>query len=140
MSPIDTTVGYALARVARAHRQSAEETLGGLGLHVGQEMLILQLWEEDGQPLSQLAQTSGLDLSTISKGVQRMERSGLVRRVHDSGDARVSRVYLTERGRSARAPVLEVWSDLEARLLRGLTEVEQALLRRLLLQALSNFS
>ena len=53
---------------------------------------------------------------------------------------RVSLVYLTERGRALEQPVLEVWKQLEARIVAGLSATEQALLRRLLMQVSANLS
>jgi hypothetical protein len=52
-------------------------------------------------------------------------------------DARVLRVYLTARGRALVEPVIAIWSQAEACLTAGLTETEQALLRRLLTEILS---
>ncbi len=49
-----------------------------------------------------------------------------------------SQLLSFERGKYA--PALKVWQDLETRTLRGMTELEQALLRRLLQQAVSNLS
>jgi DNA-binding MarR family transcriptional regulator len=140
MNEISATLGYQVIRLCKAHRQRAEAALSQLGLHVGQELLLLQLWQEDGASQSQLAEAMKVDISTISKAVQRMERVGLLKRSLDADDARVSRVYLTERGRALHEPVLQLWKTLEARLVAELTETEQALLRRLLLQLITNVS
>ena len=69
-----------------------------------------------------------------------MEHAGLIERRPDPEDARISRVYLTERGRALEQPVLEVWKDLEAHTVAGLSATEQALLRRLLMQVSANLS
>jgi DNA-binding MarR family transcriptional regulator len=76
----------------------------------------------------------------MTKMVQRMEHAGLVVRRPDPEDARISRVYLTEQGRSLEQPVLRAWTQLEERTLAGLTQVEQMLLRRMLLQIDMNLS
>ena len=41
----------------------------------------------------------------MEKMIQRMERSGFVERRSDPEDERLSRVYLTERGRALQKPV-----------------------------------
>ena len=140
MKQIRDFVGLQLVQVCRAHRQRADEKLSKLGLHVGQEMMLLQLWVEDGLTQSQLAQYANVELPTMTKMVQRMEHAGLVVRRPDPEDARISRVYLTERGRSLEQPVLRAWTQLEERTLSGLTQVEQMLLRRMLLQIDTNLS
>src|ERR1700716_4749637 len=133
-------VGFQLVQVCRAHRQRADEKLSKLGLHVGQEMMLFQLWVEDGLTQSQLAQYANVELPTMTKMVQRMEHAGLVVRRPDPEDARISRVYLTEQGRSLEQPFFRAWTQLEERTLAGLTQVEQMLLRRMLLQIDMNLS
>ncbi|HEU5441330.1 MAG TPA: MarR family transcriptional regulator [Ktedonobacterales bacterium] len=140
MREISTLMGFELIRLCKAHRQRTEAALARLGLHVGQELLLLQLWQEDGLSQSQLAEAMEVDISTIGKAVQRMERAGLLSRSPDAQDARISRVYLTERGRALHESVVHVWHTSEARLVEGLTEVEQVLLRRLLRQMITSLS
>jgi MarR family transcriptional regulator, organic hydroperoxide resistance regulator len=72
--------------------------------------------------------------------LQRMEQAGFIERRADPEDARVTRVYLTERGRSLEQPVLDVWKKLEAQTVAGLSATEQALLSRLLQQVSANLS
>jgi DNA-binding MarR family transcriptional regulator len=109
-----------------------------MGLYLGQELLLLALQQENGMTQSQLAARHSVDLSTITKVVQRMERAELVLRRADPDDARVSRVYLTEKGRNLCEPCWQIWIDLEQQLMQGLSEAEQVLLHRLLSVIASN--
>ncbi len=140
MDSFEDDISYQLIQLVKEHRHRAEETLGKLGLHIAQDMVLFVLWKEDGMTQSQLATRLRLELPTVTKSVQRMERAGFVIRRVDDRDARISRVYLTEQGRALYEPALQSWKDLEARTLRHMTDVEQALLRRLLQQALANLS
>ena len=140
MKHLEGRIGYELVQLARTHRNRAEELLNPLGLHTGQEMTLFLLWEEEGQTHSQLAERMCVEPPTASKMLQRMEAAGLLVRRTDPEDARISRVYLTERGRSLKEPVLDAWKRLEEETLKGLTETEQALLRRLLMQMRANLS
>ena len=140
MRQIQDYIGFQVLQVHKAHLQHAEAALNKLGLHSGQEMVLLQLWIEEGIPQSQLAACMEVEPPTATKMLQRMERAGLIERRPDPEDARVSRVYLTERGRVLEQPVLDVWRQLEARTVSGLSLTEQTLLRRLLLQAATNLS
>jgi DNA-binding MarR family transcriptional regulator len=137
---IQDYLGFQLLQVHKAHRARAQAALNKLGLHTGQEMLLLRLWIEEGVPQSQLAASMGVEPPTATKMLQRMEHAGLIQRRPDPEDARISRVYLTERGRALEQPVLEVWKDLEAQTVAGLSATEQALLRRLLMQVCANLS
>ncbi|GHO98443.1 hypothetical protein KSF_084910 [Reticulibacter mediterranei] len=131
-------IGGQLVRAEKAHHRLGSERLKQIGLYTGQEMLLLSLRSEDGMTQSQLASRNCLDLSTITKVVQRMERAGLVQRRADSDDARISRVYLTEQGRALCEPAWQMWLDLEQQLTEGLTEAERVLLHRLLATIATN--
>ncbi len=65
---------------------------------------------------------------------------GIVERTVDLEDQRISRVYLTERGRDLIKLVGEKWKQLEDETFRGLSVEERMLLRRLLLQAFQNLA
>lgn len=139
MKQIQDFVGYQIIQLCRAHRQYAERALNELGLHAGQEMILFQLWQEEGLTQSQLIEGMKVEPPTLTKMLQRMEKReggkpALIERRPDANDARVQRVYLTEEGRSLEQPVLRAWRGLEERTLRELNPEEQALARRLLAQ------
>jgi DNA-binding MarR family transcriptional regulator len=140
MFQIRETVGWALIEVMKAHRRLAEGLLGGCGLHAGQEMVLLRLADEDGLTQTQIAEHLRVEPPTVTKMLQRMETAGLVARRPCADDARVSRVYLTDESRALIAPVQQMWRELEARTVQGMTEAEQVLLRRLLIQVQRNLS
>jgi MarR family transcriptional regulator, organic hydroperoxide resistance regulator len=140
MHAFEESLNYQLIQLMKEHRQRAEEALSQLGLHVSQELFLFVLWREEGLSQSELAARLRVELPTVTKAVHRMERAGLLIRQADEQDSRVSRVYLTEKGRALYAPALQIWQDVEARMLHGMTEIEQALLRRLLQQMVSNLS
>ena len=140
MSAFEESLNFQFIQLVKEHRQRAEEALSQLGLHVSQELFLFVLWQDEGLSQSELAARLRVELPTVTKAVQRMERAGLLIRQDDEKDTRVSRVYLTEKGRALYAPALKLWQDLEARMLQGMTEIEQALLRRLMQQMVSNLS
>jgi DNA-binding MarR family transcriptional regulator len=137
---IQDYIGFQLLQIHKAHRARAEAAFNKLGIHTGQEMLLLQLWIEEGLTQSQLATCMNVEPPTATKMAQRMEQAGLIERRPDPEDARISRVYLTSRGRELEQPVLEVWKQLEMRTVAGLLPTEQVLLRRLLMQVDENLS
>jgi MarR family transcriptional regulator, organic hydroperoxide resistance regulator len=137
---IQDNLGYLIVQICKGHRYCAEKLLNEQGVHAGQEMILFQLWEQDGLSQSQLAETMCVEPPTISKMIQRMEGVGLVERRPDAEDARVSRVYLTPQSQELERGVEQAWQKLEAQTVDGLTETEQLLLRRLLMQVLANLS
>ncbi len=136
--PIGENTTFLLFQTCKAHRDRAAAALERLGVHVGQEMLLSALWEQDGQPQTHLAACAGIEPPTMTRMVDRVERAGLVERRRDPEDARVSRVYLTERGRALREPVRRAWADLDRQTLAGFTTEERLLVRRLLIHMREN--
>ena len=137
---LEESISLSLVRLCKAQRQQSEVWCQKIGLHAGQDLVIFRLLEEDGLSQSQLASVLGVEIGTAAKMVQRMEKEGLLIRRQDAEDARISRVYLTEKGRSLGEPVLHIWKDIDASLVQGMSQAEQLLFRRLLVQAAANFS
>jgi DNA-binding MarR family transcriptional regulator len=133
-------IGLLLAQVCRAHRNLAEAEFNKLGLHAGQEQVLLGLMDQEGVGQSDLVTHLCVEPPTVTKMLQRMEKTGLVERRQDEQDGRASRVYATSQGKALQEPILKVWDDLEKQLLAGMTITEQMLLRRLLMQAFANLT
>lgn len=106
-------LSYAVFLLARAHRGYAAALLRRLGLHPGQELLLMQLLDRDHQLQSELLDSVGLDHSTVSKSLQRMQAAGLLVRAPAAHDRRALVVSLTDQGRAMRRPLEQMWSTLE---------------------------
>jgi MarR family transcriptional regulator, organic hydroperoxide resistance regulator len=126
--------------ICKVQRGQLNDALNEIGLYAGQEMLLWQLWREDGLAQSQMVERICVQPPTISKMLDRLESAGLVLRRSDAEDSRVSRVFLTEHGRDKERAVCDIWIDLEQRMTANLTLEERVLLRRLLLQVSENLS
>ncbi|MEV8545108.1 MarR family winged helix-turn-helix transcriptional regulator [Streptomyces sp. NPDC051572] len=125
-SRIPTTAGtgpmsYAIFQLARAHRASAAAMLREMDLHLGQELLLMQLLDRDGQTQSELLDSVGLDHSTVSKSLRRMQDAGLLIREPAAHDRRVLVVHLTDKGRAMREPLAAMWRTLEETSARDLS-------------------
>jgi DNA-binding MarR family transcriptional regulator len=126
--------------ICRAQRGQLNDALTKIELYAGQEMMLWQLWREDGLTQSQMVERICVQPPTVSKMLDRLVSAGLVRRRPDAEDSRVSRVYLTEHGRDKERAVCDIWIGLERRMTEKLTLEERVLLRRLLLQVHENLS
>ncbi len=138
MAEYDNYIGVLLYNISKTQRNLAEIEFNKLGLHAGQERVLLCLMHHDDMGQSELVNNLCVEPPTVTKMLQRMEKSGLVERRQDNEDGRASRVNATELGRALQQPILEIWSNLEKQMLANMTLTEQVLLRRLLMQALTN--
>ncbi|MFF3437084.1 MarR family winged helix-turn-helix transcriptional regulator [Streptosporangium sp. NPDC002721] len=125
-------IGYALAEVARAHHAEMQRRMAELGLHLGQELLVVDLHHNPGTTQADLVQRIGVEQPTIAKAITRMERAGFVERAPDPGDRRVTRLRLTERGEAVVDAVVAAWAQVESRASAGLSPDDAARLIRLL--------
>ncbi|NGO13803.1 MarR family transcriptional regulator [Streptomyces sp. HC44] len=117
----DGRLSYAIFQLARAHRGHAAAMLRNMNLHPGQELLLMQLFDRDGQTQSELLDSVGLDHSTVSKALRRMQDAGLLTREPAEHDGRVMVVHLTDAGRALRDPIADMWRTLEKISVQGLT-------------------
>ncbi|GHE78813.1 hypothetical protein GCM10018785_53710 [Streptomyces longispororuber] len=114
-------LSYAIFQLARAHRAHAATMLRAMNLHPGQELLLMQLFDRDGQTQAELLEHAGLDHSTVSKSLRRMQDAGLLTRQPAPHDRRVMVVHLTDAGRALQQPITDMWHTLEQISVRDLT-------------------
>lgn len=122
---LQATMGMLLVETARAHKLRIGSGLARLGLHLGQELLLSQLWECDAMPQSELVARLGVERPTVTKMLSRMSRAGLVRRKRDPNDGRVWLIMATPKAEALRTRVEGLWLDIEEALLRGIDSSER---------------
>lgn len=84
--------------ISRAYKHM----LDALGLTYPQNLVLHALWEQDGRTVGAIAESLGLESSTITPLVKRLESAGLVTRARNPDDERQVQVRLTPRGREIR--------------------------------------
>ena len=125
-------IGYALALAARAHRATLQEHLSRLGLHLGQELVIVDLSENPDSTQTALVERLGVEQPTVAKTITRMERAGFLQRSNDERDRRVTRLRLTALGQGVVEDVTAAWAAADATAVARLTERQQRTLASLL--------
>ncbi|MGW3149553.1 MarR family winged helix-turn-helix transcriptional regulator [Streptomyces sp. NPDC001177] len=131
-------MSHALFRVARLHRMLAGQLLRETGLHPGQEMLMMYLWETNSQRQVDLARVLDADPATVTRMVRRLEKAGFVRRVPHPDDKRSTTVEPTVASQALRGKVEDMWRRLEELTLDGCEKGEAQLLLHLLEQVERN--
>ncbi len=102
----------AIRAIGMRHRALAAALLAPLGLHPGQEVLLLELDARGPRTQVQLATASGCEPPTITGSVRKLEGAGLVVRHPSPTDGRVTIVDLSERGRALMPALKEAWVEL----------------------------
>ncbi|WP_343036584.1 MarR family winged helix-turn-helix transcriptional regulator [Flexivirga aerilata] len=99
---------FSLYSASRALTALYRELLAPLGVTYPQYLVLLALWEQSPQTVSELGAQLQLDSGTLSPLLKRLELLGLVTRERATDDERVVLVALTTRGWSLRAQAVPV--------------------------------
>ena len=99
-----------------------------VGIYPGQIPVLGLLAYKDGLSQREIAEHLRIKPPTVNVTVQRLEKAGFLYREADEKDQRISRIYLTEKGKQAKENIL----------LSGLSDAELCLLRRMLEQITEN--
>ncbi len=99
---------------------------------------LMSLWREDGLKVIDLGRRAGLEPSTMTGLLDRMERDGLVERRTDPADRRVLKIFLTATGAGIRETVIRIVDSTLARVLSGVEAGEIDTLKGLLRKVLVN--
>lgn len=134
------SINYLFVQVAKAHRARTHELLSELGLHVGQEMILVVLTKHGDLTLSELADRLEVQPPTITKMVQRLENADVVRREACKHDSRSSSICLTAKGKTLQSKIEKIWQQVEKEFFGNLTAHEKASFQALLQKARSSFT
>lgn len=100
--PLDDHLCFSLYAANIAVNRLYKPTLDQLGLTYPQYLVLTALSEEDGQTVSGIADRLGLEPSTVTPLVKRLEAAKLVARNRNAKDERQVNVQLTDKGRALR--------------------------------------
>ncbi|MCP1200321.1 MarR family winged helix-turn-helix transcriptional regulator [Notoacmeibacter sp. MSK16QG-6] len=121
-----------LVCTARRARTALSARLAELGLHAGQEQILLALSEEERLPLSSIADMLGVRAQTITRAIARLEAQGLVFRTPSQEDGRVNFIALAPAGREIVGDLKKAVKKVERQMLRPLDKVQRKTLLRFL--------
>jgi MarR family transcriptional regulator for hemolysin len=127
-------------RASKLMREAADEAMSRHGVRVGQNLVLEVLWETDGLTPGELAQRLHVATPTVVKSATRMEATGLLTRRRDEHDARLVRLYLTDRAQSVRNAIEAERDALARRATAGLTDAEHRALVRALTKIVEEFA
>ena len=121
-----------LASTARCSRTLLSRQLLSCGLYAGQDAVILALDDNDGLPLSAIAEQLGVRAPTMTKTINRLAAQGFVEKRESSSDARLSQVYLTDAGRDAVSAVRKAIRRSRKQAVDKMSDKEVKVLNKLL--------
>ncbi|HWQ65861.1 MAG TPA: MarR family transcriptional regulator [Methanospirillum sp.] len=110
------------------------------GINPAQGRILFALWKGDGIPISELAQRTKLQKSTLTSMLDRLETDGLITRSPDQKDRRVILIHLAHDHEIIRNLFLQVSSGMIAIFYEGFSPGEIDLFEDTLKRIIRNLS
>jgi MarR family transcriptional regulator, organic hydroperoxide resistance regulator len=105
---LDNQLCFALYAASRAMTAAYAPLLDELDLTYPQYLVMLVLWEDDGERVSQIGDRLHLDSATLTPLLKRLEARKLIDRRRSRDDERVVEVFLTAAGKRLERKAAEV--------------------------------
>ena len=122
---LDNQLCFRLYTAASLTTGACHPYLDPLGITYPQYLVLLVLWEQDKQPVNDIAHKLFLETNTVTPLLQRMEKAGLVKRTKGKEDTRQRIVSLTEKGSALREQAKHIPECLSANILEKMGSVEE---------------
>lgn len=135
MGPLDSYLPYLLNRAGTRIAAAFSEEMRPLGATLQMWRVLAALRERNGRRMGDLSETTSIEVSTLTRLVDNMEKQGLVVRHRAAEDARAVVLQATPAGRRLTQRILPIAERYESVALAGfnVTEAEtlKTALRRL---------
>jgi DNA-binding MarR family transcriptional regulator len=113
-------LNQAIRLLSLRHRARAAQLLTPLGLHPGQEALLLELDRTGPRIQAQLSEALGCEPPSVTLMTRKLETSGHIKRTPDPADKRATIVALTDSGKALAKQIRQLWVTLAEETVRGL--------------------
>lgn len=131
---VDCDIRQSLDRISSQMRRNYSESLRELNLYVGQDNLLYRLWLGDGVTQMQLSEHMKCEPPTVTNMVKSLEQNGFIYRKRDEQDARIMRIFLTDKGKELEKPVEDKWREQQEKLLHSISSEDRLILRQFMQQ------
>src|SRR6266850_7624538 len=99
---LDSFLCFAVYSTGHAFNRVYKPLLDKLGLTYPQYLVMLVLWERDGEPVKSIGERLFLDSGTLTPLLKRLEAAGLIKRTRSTEDERQVLIALTPQGQALR--------------------------------------
>ena len=124
---LDEHLCFALYSASRAMTGAYREFLKALDITYPQYLVLLTLWELDGESVSRIGKRLSLDSATLTPLLKRLEVRGLLERRRSERDERVVELFLTREGKRLERRAADALDSVFCK--AGLSHIEVGTLR-----------
>ncbi|MCG1010787.1 MarR family transcriptional regulator [Salinicoccus sp. ID82-1] len=102
---------FSVYNTSRLFTKFYQRALSDFGLTYSQYLVLMALWEEDGQTLHQIGDALYLESNTLTPLLRRMEDAGWLTREKSAHDRRQLTVHLTAEGQESQGPIQQAIAE-----------------------------
>lgn len=116
---VDRYPFYQLNRVVGRYNVVIEAELRRIQIDIPTWRVLMILGEESPLPIGQIARLAVINISTMMRIAERMEKAGLLKSAASASDGRITELSLTASGRTKLAAARKITAPIYQRLIRG---------------------
>jgi len=130
--PLDDYVPYLLNRAGARIAQSFSDEVRPFGITLQMWRALAALTDRDGQTVGELSGRTSIEISTLSRVLDGLQRLKLLERRRAESDGRVVSLHLTAPGRAMTRRIIPIAERYERVAVAGLSSRDVETLKRLL--------
>lgn len=131
-------IGARIGFISRKSKNYFNQVVSEEGLFAGQHHIIMMLERVGCATVSQIAEEMRTTSATASVSIKRLEKAGFVEKLPDESDARITKIYLTDKALAVTQRIKSKMDEAEESLTQGLTQEEKYQLSDLLDKVVNN--
>lgn len=132
------SIGARIGFISRKSKNYFNQVVSEEGLFAGQHHIIMMLERVGCATVSQIAEEMRTTSATASVSIKRLEKAGFVEKRSSESDARITKIYLTDKALAVTQRIKAKMDEAEESLTQGLTQEEKYLLSDLLDKVVNN--
>ena len=134
----DILVGKISATINRTFLRTF--TAEGIDISIEQWTVLTCLWNKDKVTQQTLCSLTAKDKPSMTRLIDKLERSNLVTRVSDHNDRRINLIHLTDKGLSLQKKATDLVQKIVGKALQNITEEELNVSRSVLKKIITNLN
>ena len=131
-------IGARIGFISRKSKNYFNQVVSEEGLFAGQHHIIMMLERVGCATVSQIAEEMRTTSATASVSIKRLEKAGFVEKRSSESDARITKIYLTDKALAVTQRIKSKMDEAEESLTQGLTQEEKYQLSDLLDKVVNN--
>ena len=135
---MDRDINDYFREITQSIYQLLDSKLEKYGVVKGQAQLLLIIRDNEGCTQKDLANYFNVKYSSMSERISKLENSGLIKRIHEDGNFKNNRIYITKEGRVVSTQCRKILKEFEKTLFAGFSKKEIAQLESMLLKLIEN--